>query len=373
MLTVSGTFSFSCDAPWTVDSDLAFSPDGRRMVYVRANDPEPGKYRLLAANADGGDEAILRITHSTRGTDPTHVTWSPDGKQVLYSFFSAGEALAYVESFDLASKQVSTWAAFKSDQVFQLKWLPGGRWLLAVFAEKGPNIERTQIGLLSSKGELQPITRDTNRYATLTLSGDGRSVSSVQLKTTRTLTLLNGGGSPTKPTEPKLLSQVADPRQIDWTPDGKLLVADGASITRLDPDGQNAAVLVSDRSASLISLSSCGERYLLLSWAGHVSGNNTVIWRTNVDGSAPKALSSGIYDTSPLCSADGKWVYFVDRPGISHLMRVPLDGGKAESVPGADIPSEVIADFHWSPDGKTIAVIREHDVADVVLLRERNQ
>jgi serine/threonine protein kinase len=462
-----------------VDSDLAFSPDGRRIAYVRANDPEPGKYRLLTANADGSDETILRITHSTRGTDPTHVTWSPDGKQILYSFFSAGDALSYVESFDPATRQVSTWAAFKNNQIFQLKWLPGGRWLLAVFSEKGPNQERTQIGLLSGKGQLQPITRDTNRYITLTLSADGKSVSSVQLKTTRTLTLLDGDSSPKKPSEPRSLAQVADPRQIDWTPDGKLLVADGASITRMDPDGHNAAVLVSDANAGLLSLSSCGDHYLVLSWAGHVPGNNTgIIWRTNADGSAPKPLSSGIYDTSPLCSPDGKWVYFIDRPGISHLMRVPLDGGKAEPVPGSDIPnqfgiegiayvtpdnknlafivdvvdpvtslahtklavlpvdgsspatprlleldprigsarnissivqpvpgtsavafpitqdgvsnlwmqpldgtpghqvthfpSEVIADFHWSPDGKTLAVIREHDVADVVLLKDSN-
>jgi eukaryotic-like serine/threonine-protein kinase len=257
-----------------------------------------------------------------------------------------------------------------------------------------------------------------------------------------------------------------------------LLLADGASITRMDPDGRNAAVLVSDQSASVVSLSACGNRYLALSWAGHAGGNNAVIWRTNADGSAPKALTSGIYDTSPLCSPDGKWVYYIDRPGISHVMRVPLDGGQSGPIPGADIPtqfgiegiayitpdsksiafivdvvdpvtslahtklavlpvdgsspatprlleldprigsarnvsaivqsvpgssaigfpitqdgvsnlwlqpldgspghqvthfpSEVIADFHWSPDGKTIAIIREHDVADVVLLKDSN-
>jgi serine/threonine protein kinase len=461
-----------------IDSDISFSPDGRRIAYVRANNPEPGKYRLLAANPDGSDETILRIAYSTRGTDPTHLTWSPDGKQVLYSFFSAGDALAYVESFDPTGKQISTWAVFKNDRVYELKWLPSGRWLLAVFSEKGPNIERAQIGLLSSKGELRPITRDTNRYATLTLSADGKSASSVQLKTTRTLTLLDGANSPKKPSEPLLVPRVADPRQLDWTPDGKLLVADGASITRMDPNGHNVAVLVADPGASVLSFSSCGDHYLVLSWAGHAGTNTGIIWRTNADGSAPKALSSGIYDTNPLCSPDGKWVYFIDRPGTSHLMRVPLEGGKVEPVPGADIPnqfgiegiayvtpdskslsfivdvvdpvtslahaklaavaldgsspatprlleldpriesarylspvvqlvpgsssvaypitqdgvsnlwlqpldgspghqvtrfpSEVIADFHWSPDGKALAVIREHDVADVVLLREGN-
>ena len=35
-----------------VDSALTFSPDGRRMAYIRANDPETGKYRLLSANLD---------------------------------------------------------------------------------------------------------------------------------------------------------------------------------------------------------------------------------------------------------------------------------------------------------------------------------
>jgi serine/threonine protein kinase/Tol biopolymer transport system component len=460
-----------------IDSDLAVSPDGRRIAYVRANNPEPGKYRLLSANADGSDETSLRITESTRGADPTHLSWSPDGKQIVYSFPSAGDALSYIEAFDLASKQVSTLAAFKDDRVLELKWLPRGRSLLAVFSEKGPNFERSQIGLISSKGELQPITRDVNRYSTLSLSADGKSASSVQVKTNRTLVRMDGNSSPKKPSEPQALSQVADPRQLDWTPDGKLLVSDGASLTRMDPDGQNAAVLLGDAGAALLSIAPCGDRYIVLSWAGHAGTNAGRIWRANADGSAPKQLSSGVFDTGPLCSPDGKWVYFIDRPGISHLLRVPIDGGKTEPVPGAEIPhqfgiegiayvspdsknlslivdvvdpvtslaqtklavlaldgsagprlleldarigsarnlspvvqplpgsnavvypitqdgvsnlwvqpldgtpghqfthfpSEVITDFHWSPDGKTLAVIREHDVADVVMLREQNQ
>ena len=459
-----------------IDSDIAFSPDGRRIAYVRANNPEPGKYRMLSANADGSDVTVLRIAQSTRGTDPTHLSWTPDGKQIVYSFFAASDTLGYIEKFDLASKQVGTLAAFKNNRVYELKWLPGGRSLLTVFNQKGPNFERAQIGLISNKGELQPITRDINRYATLTVSTDGKSASSVQVKTNHALVLLDGAGSPNKLAEPRASSQLADPRQVNWTADGKLLVSDGASITRMDPDGNNAAVLMGDPSAGLLNIAPCADRYLVVSWAGHGGTNAALIWRANADGSAPVQLSSGIFDTSPLCSPDGKWVYFIDRPGISHLMRVPLEGGKAEPVAGADIPhqfgieglayvspdsksisvivdvvdpvtstaktklavialdgsasprlsdldprigsarnlspvvqplpggnamvysitqdgvsnlwvqpldgspgyqvthfqSEVIADFHWSPDGKTLAVIREHDVADVVLLKESN-
>ncbi|MGC2536668.1 MAG: protein kinase [Candidatus Sulfotelmatobacter sp.] len=460
-----------------VDSDITFSPDGRRIAYIRANDPEPGKYRLLTANEDGGDETILLITQSTRGADPQHISWSPDGKQIAYSFDSSGDALSYVESFDTASKQVATLATLPNDQVHELKWLPGGHSLLSVFLPKGPNYERSQIGLLSDKGALLPITRDTNRYDTLTVSADGKSASSVQVKTTHALALLDGAISPQTTPEPQPLSQVADPRELDWTPDGKLLVADAASVTRMDPDGHNSAALIADPNAFLLGFSSCAGRYLLLSWWFHAGSSKITIWRASADGAAPKQLTSGGFDTNPVCSPDGKWVYYIDRPGLARLMRVSVDGGTAEPVPGTAVPSqfgieavsyvspdgksigyvvdiadavthdarakfaianldstspprlleldprfagsqvlspstqlipnanalayrisengadnlwlqpldgspghqlthfnsEKITDFHWSPDGKTLAVIREHDVADVVLLREGNQ
>ena len=248
-------------------------------------------------------------------------------------------------------------------------------------------------------------------------------------------------------------------------------------LSRLDPDGQNQTVLVNDPSAGILSLASCGERYLLLSWAFHQ--NSTInVWRTNADGSAPKKLSSQFLETSPICSPDGKWVYFLDQ-SAQKVMRVPIDGGTPEIVPNADVanrfalislnffsddgklismgidtsepatndaraqmetvsldsaakippklkmldprfagsqqfqtriqmmpggkavvyaisengadnlwvepldgspghllthfPSETISDFHWSPDGKMLAIIRQHDDADVVLLKEGNQ
>jgi serine/threonine protein kinase len=462
-----------------VDTNLAFSPDGHRTAYIRANDPEPGKYRLLTANEDGGDETVLRITQSTRGGDPQHISWSPDGKRIAYSFQSSGNALGYIESFDLGSKQVATLAALPKEQVYEVKWLPGGHSLLSVFGTAGPNYERSQIGVLSDKGLMTPVTRDTNRYSTLTLSADGKSASSVQLKTTHALTLIDGSvAAQTKATSaPLSLSQVSDPRELDWTPDGKLLVAEAASITRMDPDGHNAAVLIADPNAFLLGFCSCAGRYLQLSWWFHGGSSRINIWRTTADGAAPKQLSNGYFDTNPVCSPDGKWVYYIDRPGLSHLMRVSTEEGKPEPVPGTAVPdqfgteaisfvsadgkslgyvvdvadpithdarakfviasldgasrprlleldprfagshtlspstqlvpnanalaykisengadnlwiqpldgspghqlthfpSERITDFHWSPDGKTLAVIREHDVADVVLLRDGNQ
>ena len=339
-----------------VDSDLTFSPDGQRMAYIRANDPEPGKYRLLSASIDGSDETVLRIAQSTRGTDPVHITWSPDGKRIAYSFQSSGAVLGYVETFDIAGKQVATLASLPANFAFELKWLPSGHWLLVLYSTK-PHFEQAQVGLLSPDGRLQPITRDTNRYATLTLSADSHSAATVQVKTTRSIELLTGISGTSQTAPPASLS-IADPRLVEWTPDSKLLVSDVEKITRTDADGQNATVLLGDPNAGINGFSACGASYLLISWAGH-HGNTVNIWRANPDGSAPTQLSSGHFDSSPVCSPDGKWVYFIDHLGTSRLMKVSIDGGTPEPVAAGDIPNRFAIDgvSFISPDGKSLGMV----------------
>ncbi|MFZ0923667.1 MAG: protein kinase, partial [Candidatus Acidiferrales bacterium] len=44
-----------------IDTNIAFSTDGKRIAYFRTNDPVVGQYRLLSANLDGSDEKVLFI------------------------------------------------------------------------------------------------------------------------------------------------------------------------------------------------------------------------------------------------------------------------------------------------------------------------
>jgi eukaryotic-like serine/threonine-protein kinase len=342
-----------------VDSNLTFAPDGLRMAYIRANDPDAGKYRVLAANLDGSNETVLQIAQPTRGSDPENIAWSPDGKSLAYSFFSSGAALSIVESLDLASKKVSTLASLANNTVFELQWLPDGRSLLVVYSSRGHAVEQAQIGLLTMDGKLRPVTRDTNRYATLTLSADSRSAATVQVKTTRSLETMPAPSS-AQISPPKQLSQAMDPRIAEWTPDGKLLVSDSAKLTRMDADGQNPIPLVGDPAAGLFSPSSCGDQYLVFGWAYH-AGTTINIWRSNADGSAPKQLTSGSFDTNPICSPDGKWVYFVSRLGTDRLMRVSVDGGTAEQVPGTQIPNQFGTHgiSYFTPDGKSFGIVTD--------------
>jgi serine/threonine protein kinase len=320
-----------------IDTGITFSPDGHRMAYARGNDPDVGKYRLLTANPDGSDETILRIGPNAADDFPRNITWSPDGKQITYSVYTLGDALGTIKAFDVAGKQVQPFTSFKNELVFDVAWLPGGQWLLARYNEKGPSYGRTQIGLIPhAGGPIQPVTRDTNRYETLTLSADGKTAATVQVKGTSSLSLLPGtgaqGNSPIQP-----VAQVQEVQSVAWTPDGKLLVSDGQGVRRMNADGGQQSTLLNDLNSWIVDMALCGDRYIVLSWAFHDGTNHTGIWRANADGSNPKQLTNRVFDYYPVCSADGKWVYYHDSEGPHFSMRVPLDGGQPEPVPASDV------------------------------------
>jgi eukaryotic-like serine/threonine-protein kinase len=340
-----------------VDSDLAFSPDGKRIAYVRANNPNPGKFRLLMSNADGSDEALQLDAPMGQNSVPAFLAWSVDGAQILYAYFSAGDVYGHVDAFDLASKQVKSVASLNNDTVFSMKSLPGAKWFLVIASPKGAETEHTQVNLLSRAETFQPVTRDTNRYITMTVSEDGKSAATVQIKPVRYLSLQDGGLSAKSLAVPRTVAEASSVRLIDWTLDGKLLISDGTSLTRMDADGKNATVLVNDPKASIVGFTRCGENHLVLSWWAHGAANVVRIWRTNTDGSAPQQLSEGTVDNNPVCSPDGKWVYYVETTGAFRLMRVPIDGGKSEPVANAAVPNQFAIEWITSiaADGKSIA------------------
>jgi eukaryotic-like serine/threonine-protein kinase len=71
-------------------------------------------------------------------------------------------------------------------------------------------------------------------------------------------------------------------------------------------------------------------------------------------------------------SRDGKGVIYPVRDnGVDNLWLQPLDGSKGKQI--TDFTSEHIFDFHWSFDGKQLALVRGHTDADVVLIRDGRQ
>jgi serine/threonine protein kinase/Tol biopolymer transport system component len=346
-----------------VDTAFTFSPDGRRMAYFRANNPETAKYRLLSANLDGTDEKVLRIAPLQEGM-ARWLAWSPDGKKIAYPAFQPGNALGGINLFDLDTGKIQT-LAFADKEVWEMTWSSGGDGLFVIYQQKGPNFNRRQIGYVAlAQGQLRPISRDTNSYATLSLSADGKTLATVQRKVVSNFYVLPGEGSTSADINP-LASGGEHIQFFNWTPDGALLASDPSQLVRMDANGNNPNQLVSDQAASILSLSQCGA-YIVFPWALHDS-NSIDIWRVNADGSHPMKLADGRFDTFPVCSANQNWVYYFT--DTKQLWRVPMDAsGKPEPIPGSSIPGAFLAGrgMGISPDGKTLAYV-------VIMITPENQ
>ena len=261
-----------------------------------------GKYRLLTANSDGSDETILQIAVNGPGAFPRFMAWSPDGKRITYSLITLGDVLGTIKSFDVARKEEQPLATFKNELVFDIAWLPGGQWLLARYEQKGPSYLRAQLGLIpQAGGPIQPITRDTNTYDTLTMSADGKTAATVQVRNASSLTLLPGAGvQGNAAVQP--LTQVQDVQSVAWAADGKLLISDGQSVLQMNADGGQKSTIVSDPNSWIMDMARCGDRYIVLAWAFHGGTNQVHIWRTNADGSNPTQLTNGAFASITRCA-----------------------------------------------------------------------
>jgi eukaryotic-like serine/threonine-protein kinase len=340
-----------------IDSDITFSPDGQRMAYVRENDPEVGKYRVITASLEGNDEKVLQIGASSEL--PFSLAWSPRRDEIFYGTYSIEQHLAAIRILDVGTGKSRPFDTFKDDFPINIQWSPDGRNLFANYEGTGASWHKGQIGFIPSRGgDIEPITRDTNGYNDLTLSSDGRSLATVLARSYATISVLSQKGHGFGEPRP-LLSQSNEfdnSSGLSWAADGNLLVNSAVRLLKLGADGKNQTQILADSSASIDSFSSCGSDYLVLAWTHHGSANSISVWRTNADGSSPLRMTNGP-DFHPICSPDQKWLYYSQFTGDHPIYRALLDGsGKPEAVFGTPQGYFLMGrEISASPDGKTLA------------------
>jgi len=343
-----------------VDGGPVFSPDGNRIVYSRYNDPEENKWRLLEADADGGNEKVLYV-EPVHGGPPAELSWSPDGKRVAISTLTSNsKSLSQIQFFDFARGSLEPFVAPADKIILGNAWAPDGRGIFVAYVPRGEHLSvQVQIGLFSyPDGAFRPITNDLTDHTSLSLSGDGHTLATVQKETSTQIVLMPPSGAGSLTPVPGVVARESLP-SFSWTEDGQLLISHGDRLVRQHTDGTHEVTILSDPAAWISDPVSCdNDRWIALNWMVHGEGSGNRIWRANPDGSDAVPVTSGEFGTLWGCSPDGKWLYY--REQITNgVLRVAAGGGKPELVPGANPPNSLTAQATLSPDGNTLAIFTD--------------
>lgn len=344
-----------------VDSDFTFSPDGKQISYVRANDPDEGKYRILTANLDGTNEAVETIqAMQGSGTDayPPFDSWSPDGKQILYTFAKLSDEPGVIRAFNLPTRSFKTFQHFPDLLTFDVHYMPRGKWLLMVSAPRAGEVAPQQISAFSLVDhKLRSITHDANNYSSLSISADGKLAAAVQTTSRRSLQLQNINWSSGKQSGDREVANLGSFSSFDWADDQQLLASDGSKLWRIEVSSGKTTELFSESNGAIVALAHCSNGAIVINREFSTGTLISEIWKLNEDGSNPTRLSDGEFDTSPACSPDGKSVYYLD--GTRQMKRVGM-AGSPESI-NVKIPNldRILGTFAFSPDGSRMAALVE--------------
>ena len=340
-----------------VDGGPIFSPDGKSIVYSRYNDPELNKWRLLEADADGGNEKVLYVEPAPVGP-PAELSWSPDGKRVAISTLTFNsKSLSQIRFFDFARGSMEPFVAPADKIILGNVWAPDGRGIFVTYVPRGDHLSvQNQIGLFSyPDGGFRPITNDLTDHNSLSLSADGHTLATVQKETSTQIVLMPPSGAGPFTPVPGIATRETLP-SFSWTGDGQLLISHGDRLIRQHTDGTHAVTILSDPAGWINDSVSCDkDRWIALNWMVHGEGSGNGLWRANPDGSDAVLLASKQFGNLWGCSPDGKWLYYSEQIA-NGVMRIASGGGNPESVPGANPPNSLTVQATLSPDGKTLAI-----------------
>jgi serine/threonine protein kinase len=337
-----------------IDTNPSFAPDGQRFVFVRANDPDPGKYHLVIANADGSNEKS--IFSGPMANVVADSAWSPNGKAIVGTIFDqTKDGISSAISIDPNTGTQRTISRPPATVLTHLSWLPDGRALAVIFSTMETNFSRQQVGLISyPDGKFRAITADTNDYANLSVSADGATIATVMRQSARDVYVSSG-----------LKADYSDARQISsgdpvpgvsWARDGNLLTEQGSSLRVINPNGGLMGEIASERESAAMQPNGCSDGHVVFA-RGMLKTLSVNIWRSEADGTGLRRLTGGRRDMSPVCSPDGKTVFYQDVAAAAY-MKVPIDGGQPERV--AKEFAQFSAGYDIARDGKT-AVLGTYD------------
>jgi eukaryotic-like serine/threonine-protein kinase len=343
-----------------VDSPITFSPDGQHFAFLREDHDSP-TYELILAHSDGSADRTLLSNITLAGNTGNFIpAWSPDGKTIVIpeSQLASGAMGSFLAVDVLSGKQQMV--AKAADRSYSsAMWMPGSNAL--VVASMNPAVGlNEQLGILSYPGgEFRPITSDTNEYGRPSVAVDGRSLVVTQSQSKFELAVAPVSSPDTLSAVP--LASRGMVWRWDWMPDGRIVFPQAPDIRVASPSG-GETILLSDPAHLSDQTASCG-KYVVFRSAGRSGKIGFNLWRVDTAGANLTQLTAGANEADPICSLDGKWLYYRDYGNDSFLKRMAVEGGAPETI-----VNSAIGAWNISPDGKTIVSVEVRELDHKLVL-----
>lgn len=341
-----------------VQSHFDFSPDGKKMTFVRKTSDLLAD-ALVICDIDGRNERQLKTRsghfhYHGWGVAPA---WSPDGKIIVAAASERKkEEEQYFVAVQVSDGSERVLQSPKWHAVYRVSWLADGTGMI-VLAQEKPSSPYQIWHLTYPGGEAKRITNDLHRYGWMSLSADSQLLAVTQETRHANISVATAADPTNARQVTSGLTSLDGYYGLAWTPDGKVVYASGeaarSNLWISEADGSNQRQITFDEEAGNVSPSVTldGRRVVFLSNRTGVRQ----IWTMNLDGSDLRQLTDGEGEVAACLTPDGRWLLHTRQTPESHwssLWKTPLDG-QGPAVKLSDIIFS--AGLTVSPDGRMIA------------------
>jgi Tol biopolymer transport system component/DNA-binding winged helix-turn-helix (wHTH) protein len=342
------------------DYSPAWSPDGTRIAYLSFSDKGLGIYVISSL---GGPAQKLYTPHSMVHWEQRALSWSPDGKSLLFP--DGAPSAINVLSLDTLQAHAVTTPPHVWDGDVNPAFSPNGREIAFVRAIEGA--VRDIYVVPAAGGTPRQVTNDRRLVDTLTWTRDSNAIlfSSDRGGKFALWKVPARGGEPQRlpiGTEDAIQPAVSLNNHLllytegfaNWSILGIHLhpssEAKARNESRPHEPGKAEAVVSSTEQDSAPSFAPDGSRFAFQSWR---SGSQE-LWIASRDGLTLRELTSygrGLTG-SPSFSPDGQQVAFDSRPeGHSHIFVISANGGTARQLTTGN-SNDILP--RWSADGQSL-------------------